>query len=328
MKILILRFSSIGDIILTTPIVRCLKIQLPNAEIHYLTKSAFSSLLTNNLYIDKVYSYDKNLNEIIHILRNEKFDYIIDLHNNLRTAIVKFRLLKLSFTFDKLNFKKWLIVNLKINLLPAIHVVDRYFKTVEELNVTNDNQGIDFFISEDELVNINLLPVNFHNGFVTLVIGGRHATKQLPDNMLIDLCKKTEIPIVLLGGKEDRERAENIRKSAENHNVFNACGIFSIQQSASIIEQSLKVITPDTGLMHIASAFKKEIISVWGNTIPEFGMYPYLPEKEKYKSEILQVIGLKCRPCSKIGFKKCPKKHFNCMNKIDTNQLLKHLQYD
>lgn len=328
MKILILRFSSIGDIILTTPIVRCLKIQLPNAEIHYLTKSAFSSLLTNNLYIDKVYSYDKNLNEIIHILRNEKFDYIIDLHNNIRTAIVKFRLLKPSFTFDKLNFKKWLIVNLKINLLPAIHVVDRYFKTVEELNVSNDNQGIDFFISEDEQVNINLLPVNFHHGFYTLVIGGKHITKQLPNKMLIDICKKTKIPIVLLGGKEDRERAENIRKSAENYNVFNACGIFSIQQSASIIEQSLKVITPDTGLMHIASAFKKEIISVWGNTIPEFGMYPYLPEKEKYKSEILQVIGLKCRPCSKIGFKKCPKKHFNCMNKIDTNQLLKHLQND
>lgn len=328
MKILILRFSSIGDIILTTPIVRCLKIQLPNAEIHYLTKTAFSSLLTNNLYIDRVHSYDKNLNEIIHILKKENFDYVIDLHNNIRTAIVKFRLLKPSFTFNKLNFKKWLIVNLKINLLPAIHVVDRYFKTLEKLNVTNDNQGIDFFISEDEQVNINLLPVNFHHGFVTIVIGGKHITKQLPNKMLIDICKKTKIPIVLLGGKEDCEKAENIRKSAENHNVFNACGIFSIQQSASIIEQSLKVITPDTGLMHIASAFKKEIISVWGNTIPEFGMYPYLPENEKYKSEILQVIGLKCRPCSKIGFKKCPKKHFNCMNKIDTNQLLKHLQND
>jgi len=328
LKILILRFSSIGDIILTTPIVRCLKIQLPNAEIHYLTKTAFSSLLTNNLYIDRVHSYDKNLNEIIHILKKENFDYVIDLHNNIRTAIVKFRLLKPSFTFNKLNFKKWLIVNLKINLLPAIHVVDRYFKTLEKLNVTNDNQGIDFFISEDEQVNINLLPVNFHHGFVTIVIGGKHITKQLPNKMLIDICKKTKIPIVLLGGKEDCEKAENIRKSAENHNVFNACGIFSIQQSASIIEQSLKVITPDTGLMHIASAFKKEIISVWGNTIPEFGMYPYLPENEKYKSEILQVIGLKCRPCSKIGFKKCPKKHFNCMNKIDTNQLLKHLQND
>ena len=328
MKILILRFSSIGDIILTTPIVRCLKLQLPNAEIHYLTKSVFSSLLTNNLYIDKVHCYNNNLNEIIHNLKDEKFDYIIDLHNNIRTTIVKFRLFKPSSTFNKLNFKKWLIVNLKINLLPDIHVVDRYFKTVEKLNITNDNQGLDFFIPEDEQVSINLLPINFHHGFITLVVGGKHITKQLPDNMLIDLCKKTEIPIVLLGGKEDCERAENIKKSAENDNVFNACGVFSIHQSASIIEQSLKIITPDTGLMHIASAFKKEIISVWGNTIPEFGMYPYLPEKEKYKSEILQVIGLKCRPCSKIGFKECPKKHFNCMNKIDTNQLLKHLKND
>ncbi|NVN96069.1 MAG: glycosyltransferase family 9 protein [Bacteroidetes bacterium] len=328
MKILILRFSSIGDIILTTPIVRCLKLQLPNIEIHYLTKTVFSNLLTNNLYIDKVHCYDNNLNEIIHNLKKENFDYIIDLHNNIRTAIVKFRLLKPSSTFNKLNFKKWLIVNFKINLLPDIHVVDRYFKTLEKLNIKNDKQGIDFFIPEEEKVDINLLPHNFHNGFITLVVGGKHTTKQLPEAMLINLCKKTETPIVLMGGKEDRDRAENIRNSAGNHNVFNACGIFSIHQSSSIIEQSLKIITADTGLMHIASAFKKEIISVWGNTIPEFGMYPYLPENEKYKSEIIQVVGLKCRPCSKIGFKECPERHFDCMNKIDTNQLLKHFKND
>ena len=326
MKILIIRFSSIGDIVLTTPIVRCIKTQLPDAEIHYLTKISFSNLLINNPFIAKVHCYNYNLNEIIHELKEEKFDYIVDLHNNIRTRIIKLRLLKPSSTFNKLNFKKWLIVNFKINLLPNIHIVDRYFKAVKRLNVVNDYQGLDFFISEDEQVNINTLPINFHKGYAALVIGGKHATKQLPDTILTELCKKTEIPIVLLGGKEDRERAENIRKAAENHDIFNACGVFNIHQSAFIIEQSLKIITADTGLMHIASAFKKEIISVWGNTIPEFGMYPYLPEKEKHKSEILQVIGLKCRPCSKIGFKACPKKHFHCMNQINTNQLLKHLQ--
>ncbi|MFZ4399893.1 MAG: glycosyltransferase family 9 protein [Bacteroidales bacterium] len=326
MKILIIRFSSIGDIILTTPIIRSVKTQLPNAEIHYLTKGFFSNLLINNPNIFKVHCYNQNLYENIQELRKENFDYIIDLHNNIRTSLVKLFLMKPSATFNKLNFKKWIIVNLKINLLPDIHIVDRYFKAVEKLNVMNDNQGLDFFIPEDEQININLLPNNFHSGYVCLVIGGKHFTKQLPDNILIQLCKHTEIPMVLLGGKEDRERAENIRKTADKHEIFNACGVFSIQQSASIIEQSLKIITPDTGLMHIAAAFKKEIISVWGNTIPEFGMYPYLPENDKFKSKIYQITGLKCRPCSKIGYKACPKKHFKCMNQIDTNQLLKNLQ--
>ena len=326
MKILIIRFSSIGDIVLTTPIVRSIKAQQPDVEIHYLTKISFSTLLTNNPFIDKIHCYNDNLNKIIQELRKENFDYIIDLHNNIRTTIVKLCLLKPSFSFNKLNLKKWLLVNLKINLLPEIHVVDRYFKAVEKLNIINDDLGINFFIPKNEQIIINELPLNLQKGYVALVIGGKHATKQLPENILIHLCKETKIPIVLLGGKEDRAKAENIRITSENLNIFNAAGIYSIHQSASFIEKSLKVITSDTGLMHIASAFKKEIISVWGNTVPEFGMYPYFPEKEKYKSEILQVKGLKCRPCSKIGFNTCPEKHFNCMNQIDTNQLLKHLQ--
>jgi ADP-heptose:LPS heptosyltransferase len=168
------------------------------------------------------------------------------------------------------------------------------------------------------------LPINFHSGFAILVIGGKHFTKQIPDNILIELCKTTKIPLLLLGGKEDWEKAENIRKSADNRDIFNACGIYNINQSASLIEKSKLIITSDTGLMHIASAFNIKIISVWGNTVPAFGMYPYLP-KEK-KSEIIQVKGLNCRPCSKIGFEKCPKKHFNCMKKIDISLLNKHLQ--
>ncbi len=319
-----IRFSSIGDIVLTTPIVRCLKMQLPDAEIHYLTKFSYTVLLTNNPYIHKVHSFNHNLKEIIHQLKSENFDYIVDLHNNIRTKIVKFCLLKPGSTFNKLNLKKWLLVNFKINLLPAVHIVDRYFKAVEKLNVSNDHQGLDFFIPETEKVTINVLPFKFHQGYVALVIGGKHVTKQLPDTLLIELCRKSEIPLVLLGGKEDYERAEIIIRTSAMPDIFNACGSFNIHQTASIIEQSLKVITPDTGLMHIAAAFNKEIISVWGNTVPEFGMYPYLAEK--HTSEIIQVIGLKCRPCSKIGFKSCPKQHFHCMMQIDINQLLKHIQ--
>ncbi len=326
MKILIIRFSSIGDIVLTTPVIRSLKAQLPDVEIHYLTKIQFATLLTNNPYIDQLHTYNHNLIDTIKVLKKEKFDYIVDLHNNIRTTLFKLCLWKTSFTFNKLNFKKWLYVNFKINYLPDIHIVDRYFMAVKPLKIINDGQGIDYFIPEDEYININMFPVNFQQGFVALVIGGKHFTKQLPDSMLIELCKKTEIPIVLLGGREDRDKAENIIQMSENNDIFNAAGIFSIHQSASVIEQSLKVITSDTGLMHIAAAFNKETISVWGNTVPEFGMYPYFADNVKNKSEILQVLGLNCRPCSKIGFSACPKKHFKCMHQIAINQILKHLK--
>ncbi len=324
MKILVIRFSSIGDIVLTSPIIRCLKQQIPDSEIHFLTKENFSTIVLNNIYIDKVFILKISLNEVLAQLKVEKYDLIIDLHKNIRSLYIKLVLGVKSYSFRKLNFKKWLFVNFKINILPDIHIVDRYFEATKSLNIKNDYNGIDYFISEYDQVGINSLPINFHTGFAILVIGGKHFTKQIPDNILIELCKTTKIPLLLLGGNEDREKAEKIRKSADNRDVFNACGLYNINQSASLLELSKLIITPDTGLMHIASAFKIKIISVWGNTVPAFGMYPYLPKGNN--SEIIQVKGLKCRPCSKIGFEKCPEKHFDCMNKIEISLLNKHLQ--
>ncbi len=324
MKILIIRFSSIGDIILTSPIIRCLKQQIPDAEIHYLCKDIYSGLLINNIYIDKVHSFKDSLAEIIPQLKEEKYDLIVDLHKNIRSFIVKLNLKTKYYSFNKINIRKWLYVNFKINLMPDVHIVDRYFNTVSKLNIQNDGKGLDYFIPEDEQVGTGDFPINFHKEYAVMVIGGKHFTKQIPDYKIIEICKTTSIPIILVGGKEDREKAENIRKSAENRDIFNACGIFTINQSASVIENAKVIITPDTGMMHIASAFNKKIISVWGNTVPEFGFYPY--NGQMNGSEIIEIKNLKCRPCSKIGYAKCPKKHFDCMNKIDTSLIKKHLQ--
>ena len=123
--------------------------------------------------------------------------------------------------------------------------------------------------------------------------------------------------MILLGDGNDKIQGDQIVSAAGN-NVLNACGLYNINQSASIVKQSKVVISHDTGLMHIAAAFGKKIISVWGNTVPEFGMYPYQPDPD---SRIIQVENLKCRPCSKLGFKKCPKKHFRCMNDINTKHV-------
>lgn len=324
MKVLIVRFSSIGDIVLTTPVIRCLKKQIENIEIHFLTKNYFYSVIENNPYIDKIYTINSEIKTIIPQLKEEEYDYIIDLHNNLRTNIVKNKLKTKSYSVNKLNFKKWLLVNLKINIMPKIHIVDRYMQTVAKLGVVNDGEGLDYFILEDKKIDLSVLPVTHQKGFIGFVIGGKHATKVLPEEKVISICNKINKPIILLGGKEDNAMGKNIVKACGD-NVYNSCGEFSLGQSAYLISIADKIITNDTGLMHIASAFRKPIVSVWGNTVPDFGMYPYLPEKDKQLSLIVQNNTLKCRPCSKIGYAKCPKKHFNCMKTIDEKAIIEFI---
>lgn len=327
MKILVIRFSSIGDIVLTTPVVRCLKKQL-NAEVHYLTKQPFRQVLAANPHLDKIFTIQKKVKEVLPLLRAEKYDVVIDLHHNLRSLQVKWRLGGKHYAFDKINFQKWLIVNFKMNHLPRVHIVDRYLKTVRHLGVVNDGQGLDYFIPPDEVVDVAGLSVALGSmhppilpfSYLAFVIGAAHATKRLPEHKIIAICKQLTMPVVLLGGQEDVQAGALIAQEAGGQ-VLNACGKLKLNQSASVIKQSYTVITHDTGLMHIAAAFRKDIISVWGNTIPAFGMYPYFPKGAGTNTSV-EVQGLPCRPCSKIGYPNCPKGHFDCMQKIDEQQII------
>lgn len=312
-KVLIIRFSSIGDIVLTTPVVRCLKEQQPDTEIHYVTKKSFKALFENNPYISKIHSIEKDVKEIASQLKEEDFDAVIDLHNNLRSMQIKRIVGKPVTVFKKLNFRKWLLVQFKINVMPPVHVVDRYMQTVAHWGVKNDHKGLDYFIPAKDEVNLRDLPLSHQNGYIGFVIGAKHFTKQLPLEKIISICKRLTQPLILLGGKEDKERGEAIFKAVGNR-VYNACGSYNLNQSASLVKQANKIISHDTGLMHIAAAFKKEIISVWGSTVPAFGFTPY---GAAAASRIVEVAGLPCRPCSKIGYDQCPKGHFKCMKEID-----------
>ncbi|MEZ4887239.1 MAG: glycosyltransferase family 9 protein [Chitinophagales bacterium] len=316
-KALLIRFSSIGDIVLTTPVIRCLKKQRPDIELHFLTKKSFANLLQSNPYIDRLHTLDNELKPIIEALKAENFHYVIDLHNNQRTWLIKKALKTRTFSFNKINLEKWLMVNLKWNRLPKSHIVDRYLETVADLGVKNDGEGLDYFIPAKEEVNIEAHFPEVKTGtYIAAVIGAKHATKQMPKHKWMNLCELIEKPVIVLGGPEDAEIGEEIASKSGNH-VFNACGKFTLHQSASIVRQAEKVISHDTGLMHIAAAFNQNIASIWGNTIPELGMYPYLSESSNQAYKIFEMKDLNCRPCSKIGYPKCPKKHFACMELID-----------
>jgi ADP-heptose:LPS heptosyltransferase len=316
-KILIIRFSSIGDIVLTSPVIRCLKEQT-GAEIHFLTKESFVGIVQNNPHLDQVISIQKKVTEVKEQLEKSNYDFVVDLHHNARSFQVKRLLKKPSASFPKLNIEKWLLVNAHLNFMPEKHIVDRYFEAVHSLGVKNDGKGLDYFIPKQDQVNVlEILPESHRNEYVAVTVGAKFGTKQLPVRKLIQLIDKLGKPVVLLGGKEDQVRANEI-EAACGKLIFNACGKFNLNQSASLVQQSLMVIAHDTGLMHIAAAFKKKIYSFWGNTVPALGMYPYLPGEG---SQIFEVKNLHCRPCSKIGYAKCPKGHFKCMEEIDLKEM-------
>jgi ADP-heptose:LPS heptosyltransferase len=322
MKFLIIRFSSIGDIVLTTPVIRCLKQQISGAEVHFLVKKNFYDVVKNNSNIDKIFIYDDNMNELASRLKEENYDAIIDLQKNLLSLQLKNLLRIKSYSFNKLNIQKWIYVNFKINLLPPLHIVNRYLESVKSFGVVNDHHGLDFFITEEDERAVNDLPEKFNENYIGWVIGAKHFTKRLPPEKLLSIAKKINSPIVILGGKEDFEMGERIRE-INPYMIFNACGKYTINQSAAFVKNAKLIITHDTGLMHIAAALDKKIISIWGNTVPEFGMEPYYGDKVKSElgddSVKLEVLGLSCRPCSKIGFEKCPRGHFKCMKEIDEN---------
>jgi ADP-heptose:LPS heptosyltransferase len=230
-----------------------------------------------------------------------------------------------SFSFYKLNIEKYIYTSIKINILPKVHIVDRYLKTVESFGVKNDGAGLDYFIGPQEETKKQDIPASHHAGYIACVIGAAHGTKRWPVHKWKEFCQAMDHPLILLGGKEDRQNGDDIA-AVDDVKVYNACGKFSINESADLVRKAKLVISNDTGLMHIAAAFKRPIVSLWGNTVPSFGMYPYygdnfLANQSKSPYSILQTNKLWCRPCSKIGYNKCPLGHFKCMEKIESQRV-------
>lgn len=288
---------------------------MPNAEIHFVTKKQFEGILKENPYLSKIHVLENGLMPLLKSLQKEHFDLIIDLHHNLRSLILRLFLGKKAFAFQKLNFEKWLLVQFKINKMPKSHIVDRYLETTKSLGVQNDGKGLDFFYCPCDAIEPEYLPETHRDKFVSFAIGGQHQTKKLPLEKMKEVCQTIAFPIILLGGKEDKAMGEKLAESFGTK-IFNACGMFNLGGSADLTKKALFVVTHDTGMMHIAAALKKKTYAIWGNTVPEFGMYPYQTAHFNIQNE-----NLSCRPCSKIGFEACPKGHFNCMNALSFEAL-------
>lgn len=318
MKILIIRLSSIGDVVLTTPVIRCLKRQLPSAELHFLCKPGMRAVVETNPYVDDVHTFRKDDASLVRRLRDEDFDYVVDLQKNRRSRRICRRLHRPYAAFPKLNLRKLLLVLFKWNCMPDVHIVDRYFRAVARLGVKNDGLGLDFFTEEKDVQELKRFPLP--EAYVALAVGSQHATKQLPFEKMDEIIGGSRLPVVLLGDSRDALIAGRLQARHSGH-CLNLCGQLSLRASAACVAGAHTVLTGDTGLMHIAAAFGKRTVSVWGNTVPALGMYPYMPRHPE-NALIVENKDCPCRPCSKLGHARCPHEHFRCMNGIPAARII------
>jgi heptosyltransferase-2 len=322
MKILVIRFSSIGDIVLCSGAIRCIKKTYPDAEIHWATKAKFHSIMEVSPYIDKIFSMENSVNEIIEKTSQHKYDFVIDLHKNIRSRRLTISTKSKVINFDKKNLAKYLKVRFKSKRIVIPHLADRYFDALKTINVQDDGQGLDFFINE-LYISGDMLHFATHP-YVVLAIGGSKFTKKLPYQKLFEVCEGIDYKIIVLGDNNDNLVGEKLNNAFPTK-VINLCGQTNLHQSAWYVKHAKCVVTHDTGIMHIAAAFKKKIASIWGSSTPDFGMYPYYGyanQNIESLSKQFIVENLGCQPCSKIGYDSCPKKHFNCMNMQNTEQIV------
>lgn len=339
LKFLVIRFSSIGDIVLTTPVMRLIKAKFPDCELHFVTKKKFKDVVALNPHIDVLHQLDESLSDCINELKKEEFDFVIDLHNNFRSKrvrnnvniskpssfspddIAKLPALgsrKRTFWLNKLDIRKFIYTVFKINRLPDVHITDREVDTLAALGISNDKAGLEYYISEEDNNKALELTSALSDGYVAFVIGATYYTKRMTVDLIAQIADKLLKPVVLVGGPGDAESAQTIEGKCKNNRILNLCSKLPLNVSAGIVKNATLVIAHDTGLMHIAAAYKKNIITIWGNTVPEFGMYACEPGAQSADFE----VKLKCRPCSKLGYHKCPKKHFNCMNQQPIDQIV------
>jgi ADP-heptose:LPS heptosyltransferase len=312
-KILIIRFSAIGDVVLTSPIIRVLK--MSGYEVHYLVKRQFKSAIQNNQYIDKLFTLEEA--GLKKRLRLEKYGMVIDLQNNLKSLKIRSGLSKDIKIVNKENLKKLVLVRAGLDLLNSEHIVDRYFKAIENTGVKNDGKGLDFYLSDDFKISLNKTEYSIEQAYIAWIIGASYPKKTLPSEHIIQTCNVLKIPVMLLGGVQDEKKGAYIVSTVIGKNVHNLCGKLSLEESAFMVKKASLVLSNDTGLMHIAAAYQKDIISFWGCTKPSLGMFPYKPGE---RSEEMISPSQKA-PCSKLG-NRCKSDKNGCIQHIQVNDII------
>jgi lipopolysaccharide heptosyltransferase II len=327
MTILVIRFSSAGDIILTSLFVRALRRRFPDAKIQYLTKREFAPLVEHSPYIDRVITIEQGwgIRDLARLKSelirengdNYDYDIVFDLHDSLRSRYFRATLGKQLAVFQKPTFRKWLLVKRKINRLrPIVPIPERYLAVGNRFGLENDGEGLDLFTGN------TFSPVVPLEGRPTIALapGAKHATKQwLPEYFSAlgsSLAGKNNARIVLLGAPDERDLCGEIAANITGETI-NLAGRTSLLESAAAIDACDVVVTNDSALAHVAAARKRPVVAIFGSTVQEFGFAPYGTQ-----SVVVENEGLYCRPCTAIGRATCPEGHFRCMREVTVEMVM------
>lgn len=333
MKVLFIRFSSLGDILLTFPLISFFRKKYPDAEIEFLTKKEYAELLTLNSDINKTILFDKNsdsLSSIRKLIKDGQYDFIFDLHNNIRSNIAALFTQSRKGLFKKHSLKKFLLVKFKINLLKnSPSIIVRYFLATKKFNLLNQDEFTRFY-DDYRISATEHEQTNFLNRFpelskfkirIAICPAAKHKTKMFPQNKIIEIGKRLaedkSLAILLLGSKEERNYCGEIAELISKTQCFNLAGLTNIPETLAAMNECHIVVANDSGLMHLANLSKRPLVAIFGSTVRELGFYP-----AGKNAMVFEIEGLKCRPCSHIGRKECPKKHFRCMRDIDEKLIL------
>jgi lipopolysaccharide heptosyltransferase II len=335
-KILIIRFSSIGDIVLASPLIRILHKRFPASQIDFIVQKQYAELLRYHPDLNFIHEFDTEggFSELCRLagkIRNEKYDLIIDIHNSLRSRFIRYlsNAVKVAVINKRIIARTILVKTKKNYYRDLVSVADRYIEPVKTYGVENDANGLEVFIPDGTVSQLSEkmldLKLDTFENIIGLCPSAKHPTKRWPEERFIELgirlTHKLKARIVIFGGRNDTALcaaiADGINRKSEGECAANYCGQFSLLETAAAIKLCGIIVTNDSGLMHIAAAMRRKVVAIFGSTVCEFGFFPVGTE-----NIIVERKGLYCRPCSHIGRGCCPEGHFRCMNEISVDDVV------
>lgn len=329
-RILVIRLSSIGDIVLASPLLRALNRAFPGAEVDFVVKERFADLVRFSPYVHRVHMLPegggwRELRGLRRSLTAQEYDLVVDIHKNFRSYYLRMGLRGArAVTYRKWRWARAVLIATKKNLYPGIvPVYQRYLAAVAPLGVRDDGMGPEFFM--DPAVGAQVRELLSRGGLlshplrVAVVPGAGFFTKRwLPERFaeVADaLAALHGSGTLLLGDAHDRPIAAEV-VAHMHHKPVDMVGALSLMESAAALSFCDLVLCNDTGLMHIATALGKKVVAIFGPTTEELGFFPFGPMSRVVQKE------LPCRPCSHVGSRRCPKRHFRCMGDISAGEVL------